>query len=328
VLGGALTEMLSWHWVFWVNVPIGIVLVPLAQRRLGESHGAHGQLDRPGIVLSGAGLFAVVWALVDAPSAGWGAPHVVASLACGGALLGGFVAWERRAPAPMLPLRFYASRAFAAAGGVTVVAYFGLLGALFLIARLLQTGLGARPLGAGLGMLMMTVPMAIAAPGAGALCDRLAARRLLTGALLLGALALGLLAAACAPGVTFVRLAPGLALLGVAAAALFAPLQSTMLGAVAVAEQGQASGAAIAHRELGGALGVAVLGAVFAAHGGSGSHDAFLAGVRPALAVAAVTLLAAAVVARALPRAGAVAQTRRASTAARSSASAAVLSSR
>jgi EmrB/QacA subfamily drug resistance transporter len=301
VLGGILTDALSWHWVFWVNVPVGLVLIPLAARGLAESHGPHGRLDVAGIALSGAALLAIVWALIEAGAAGWGAPRVLLALAAGGLLLACFAAWELRAPAPMLPPRFFRKRVFGVASAICLTAYFGLLGALFVIAQLLQTGLGATPLQAGLGLIAMSAPMALTSPYAGALCDRIGPRRLLTFALALGALSLAGLGVAAAPGVTYLQLAPGLALVGVSAATLFAPIQATLLGAVAPAEQGQASGAATAQRELGGVLGVAVLGAVFAAHGGAGSSAAFLAGARPALFIAALALAAAMLLALALP---------------------------
>jgi MFS family permease len=213
-----------------------------------------------------------------------------------------FVAWELRAPAPMVPIRFFRAPGFAAAI-TSLLAYLGLFGALFLIGQLLQAGLGATPLHAGLGLLPMTGAMALTAPAAGALSDRVGPRPLLTGALALMTCALTWIAVAAAPGVTHAALVPGLVLVGVGAACLFAPLQVALLRAVSPAEQGQASGTATAVRELGGVLGVAVLAAVFSAHGSTASAAAFLEGFRPALAAAATAAAAAAVVvALALPR--------------------------
>ena len=301
VLGGALAEALSWQWIFWINVPIGVALIPLAHRRLAESRGPAARLDGPGLVLSGAGLLAIVWALVEAGAAGWGDQRVLAALAAGATALAGFVAWERRAPAPMLPLALFRSRPFAAASAVALLAYLGLFGALFLIGQLLQTGLGATPLEAGLGLVAMSGAMVVAAPVAGALCDRLGPRPLVTGALGLVVLGLGWLAAEAEPGVAYLWLAPGLVMVGLGAACLFAPLQATQLGAAAPAHQGQAAGAATAVRELGGVLGVAVLAAVFAAHGSAASPAAFLAGFRPALLAGAAVVTCALLAARALP---------------------------
>jgi MFS family permease len=252
VLGGVLAGALSWHWIFWLNVPIGIALMPLARRRLTESHGPHTRLDLPGIALSSTGLLALVWALIDAGQDGPSSPRVMLAGAAGAAGIAAFVAWELRAPAPMVPMRFFRAPGFAGAIAASLLAYFGLFGALFLIGQLLQTGLGATPLHAGLGLLPMTGAMALTAPAAGAVCDRIGPRPLLTGALALKTCALTWVAAT-APGATYAPLVPGLVLIG--AACLFAPLQVTLLRAVRPAEHGQASGTATAARELGSVLG-------------------------------------------------------------------------
>jgi EmrB/QacA subfamily drug resistance transporter len=286
VLGGFLTDALSWHWIFWVNVPIGLALLPLASRRLAESRGPDRRLDLPGLALSGAGLLALVWALVE---------HDARALPPALAGLAGFVVWERRSPAPMLPLRFFARRPFAVASATCLLAYFALFGSLFLIGQLLQVGHGATPAQAGLGLLPMSATMAVVAPVAGALSGRIGARRLMAAALGLSAASLVWLAAAA--GAAYPVLVPGLAAIGAGAACLFVPIQATLLGAVEPARQGQASGAAVAFRELGGVLGVAVLAAVFSAHGGVTSASAFVDGARPAFLVAAAVAGAAALLA-------------------------------
>jgi EmrB/QacA subfamily drug resistance transporter len=302
VAGGALADALSWHWIFWVNVPVGLALIPLARRWLDESHGPHSELDLTGIALSGAALLMIVWGLVEAGRSSWSSPLVISTLLAGGVGLAAFVAWERRAPAPMLPMRFFRSRGFAAGSGAALLGYLGMLGALFEIGQLMQTGLGASPLGAGLRLLPMTVAMMVTAPVAGALSDRLGPRGLLAGALALEALALAWLGHVATPGVAYVWVATALVPIGFGAACVFAPVQAVLLGAVRPAEQGQAAGAATAVRELGGVLGVAVLAGVFAAHGGGESPAAFLAGFGAALRVGAVAVAAAAVVALAVPR--------------------------
>jgi EmrB/QacA subfamily drug resistance transporter len=302
VLGGVLTGALSWHWIFWLNVPIGLALMPLAHRWLAESRGPHTQLDLPGIALSGAGLLALVWALVDAGQVGWSSPRVTLVGVAGAIGIAAFVAWELRAPAPMVPMRFFRAPGFAGAVAASLLAYCALFGALFLVGQLFQTGLGATPLHAGLRLLPMTGAMAVTAPAAGALCDRIGARPLLTGALALMTCALTWVAVAAAPGVTYAALVPGLLLIGVGAACLFAPLQVTVLRAVRPVEQGQASGTATAARELGGVLGVAVLAGIFTAHGSTVTATAFLEGFRPALGAAAIAVGAATLVALALPR--------------------------
>jgi EmrB/QacA subfamily drug resistance transporter len=286
VLGGVLTDALSWHWIFWVNVPVGLVLIPLARRRLAESHGPDGRLDVPGLALSGAGLLALVWALVE---------HEPGLLTLALPLLAGFVIWERRASAPMLPPAFFARREFSVAALACVLAYFGLFGSLFEIGQLLQTGRGATPVEAGLELLPMSATMVLVAPLAGAVSARVGARTLMAGALAMASAALALIALAAGSG--YAALVPGLVLVGAGAACLFVPIQATLLGAVPRARQGQAAGAATAFRELGGVLGVAVLASVFTAHGDTASAAGFLAGFRPALAAGALAAGLAGVVA-------------------------------
>jgi EmrB/QacA subfamily drug resistance transporter len=309
VLGGVLTEARSWHWIFWLNVPVGVALIPLARLRLDESYGPHDRLDVPGVALAGGALLALAWGLVRAQSAGWTSPPILLALGAGALGLAAFVAWERRAPAPMLPPRFFASRTFAAANAASLLAYSGLLGALFVIAQLLQIGLGYSPTGAGLRLLPWTVATMLAVPAAGALCDRLGARSLMVGALALEASGLGWLAAVAAPGVPYGSLVGPLVLVGLGSGAFFAPISHAVLGAVRPVEQGQASGASVAIRELGGVLGVAVLASILAAHGGGATPGPFIASATPALWVGAAAVALGAVAALALPRAARVSAT-------------------
>src|SRR3954454_19091935 len=157
LVGGAVVEGISWHWIFWINVPIGIVLAPLAYRRLEESFGPAGQIDFPGIVLAGLGLLGMVYGIVRASELGWTSTGVLASLIGGVAFLVGFVLWELRAPAPMLPMRFFRSRAFSAANGVSLAMYFGVFGSIFLLAQYFQVAQGYSPLESGLRTLPWTV---------------------------------------------------------------------------------------------------------------------------------------------------------------------------
>ena len=241
VAGGALAGALSWHWIFWLNVPIGLALIPIAHSRLDESYGPHSTLDGRGLAISAAALLALVWGVID------GAAPAIAAGALG---LVAFVATERRARAPMLPMHFFAARPFALASAVSVLAYFGLFGALFLLGQ----QLGSDPLSAGLHLVPMTAPMALAAPAAGIVTDRFGAWPVMTGALIACTAALTWIASDTSPA--------ALAALGTGAAFLFAPIQATLLGAVRPAEHGKVAGAAVAMREVGGVLGVAVLASV------------------------------------------------------------------
>jgi EmrB/QacA subfamily drug resistance transporter len=302
VVGGALSATLDWHWIFWLNVPIGVALIPLAHHKLAESHGPHQQLDLPGLALSGLGLLALVWGLVELGTPGWHNTRGIAAIGIAAPALAAFLAWERRAAAPMLPLAFFRTRAFATASATAALAYSGIFGTLFLLGQLLQTGLGASPLHAGIGLLAMTAAMVITAPIAGRLSDRVGPRPLITTALALAALAVAWIAANANPGVTYAQLAPALALFGIAAASLFAPIQTAQHGAVPPAHHGQAAGAATAIREFAGVLGVTTTASIFAAHGSAATSNQFLTGCRPALLVAALTITIAALPALALPR--------------------------
>jgi MFS family permease len=301
VLGGGLTGWVGWQWIFWLNVPLGLVLALLARLCLGESHGPHGRLDLAGVALSGAGLFGVVWAVIRAGSAGWARPDVLAALGLGALALVLFVAWELRAPAPLLPMRFFRSRAFAVANLAALLMYAALFGALFLVTQLLQTGLGASPLEAGLRMLPMVAMPMLLAPAGGALSDWWGTRRLMVLGVSLVSAGLAWLAAVTSPDVAYVLLIPAMIMMGGGSALFFAPVAAAVLGAVAPDEQGQASGIATVVREVAVVLGVAVLAAVFAAHGDLGSSARFIAGVVPALWLAAALASAGVLVALALP---------------------------
>src|SRR5215211_8527226 len=162
LVGGAVVDGISWHWIFWINVPIGIVLVPLAIRFLSESHGPAKHLDLPGLALGGLGLLGVVYGIVRGNEVGWASSEILGSLVAGAVLVAAFVAWELRAPHPMLPMRFFRSRSFAAANAVGFVMSFGVFGSIFLLAPFLQVTQGLSPLEAGIRTLPWTaMPMLI-----------------------------------------------------------------------------------------------------------------------------------------------------------------------
>jgi MFS family permease len=244
----------------------------------------------------------VVWAVIRAGDGGWTGGGGPLALGGGVLLLVLFVIWETRTPAPMLPMRFFRSRVFAAAGLASLMMYSALFGALFLITQLLQTGLGATPLQAGLRTLPMAVMPLLLAPAGGVLTDRAGFRPLMIGGLAAESVALGWLAAAVRPDVSYGLLIAPLVLAGAGAAVFFAPVASATLSSVAPEEHGQASGAATAIRELAVVLGVAVLGLVFAGHGGYASHQDFVHGFVPAMWLGAGLAAAGVLAAAALPR--------------------------
>jgi len=301
LVGGAVVDGFSWEYIFWLNVPIGLALMPLAARRLDESYGPDHQLDLPGLALAGLGLLGIVYGIVRGHALGWTSTTIVASLAAGALLLAAFVAWELRARAPMLPMRFFRSRAFAATNGVSLAMFFGAFGSIFLLAQFFQTAQGYSPLEAGLRTLPWTAMPIFVAPIAGVLSDRIGSRPLMAMGLALQSVAITWLAIVSDPTVAYSALVVPFVLAGAGMALVFAPAANAVLGAVRPDEAGKASGATNAIRELGGVLGVAVLASVFTANGSYATPATFTAGVTAALPVGAAVLAVGAVIALFVP---------------------------
>src|SRR6201987_4068497 len=279
LVGGAMVQIASWHWIFWLNVPIGAALVPLAGMRLTESHGPAKSLDLPGLALGSAGLFGIVFGLIRSQSLGWGSTQVVLSLAAGAALLVGFVFQERRAATPMLPLEFFARRGFAVTNVVSVAMYFGMFGSIFFLSQFLQNVLGNSPLEAGVKLLVWTGAVMVVAPIAGFMSERYGSRLFMAAGLGLQAIALGGPATLAGVPQSYVSMIGPFLLGGSGMALVFAPSANAVLASVRTDQAGQASGATNAIRELGGVLGVSVLATVFTSHGGYGSPQAIVPGV-------------------------------------------------
>ena len=302
LVGGAVVDGISWQWIFWLNVPIGILLVPLALRFLRETYGPDRGLDLPGLALVSVGLLGLVWGLIHGNGDGWTSPQIVGSLAVGAILTAAFVVWELRTPAPMLPMRFFRDRAFAAANGASLLMYFGMFGSIFLLTQFLQTVQGHSPLGAGLRVLPWTAMPMIVAPIAGALSDRIGGRPLMAVGLALQAIGLGWLAAVSTPTVPYTQLVIPFILSGTGMAMFFAPVANVVLSAVRPEEEGKASGTNNAIREVGGVFGVAVLASVFASYGGYGTPQSFVDGLTPAIWVGAIVVGAGSLISLLIPR--------------------------
>jgi EmrB/QacA subfamily drug resistance transporter len=302
LVGGAVVEGISWHWIFWINVPIGLALLPVAAMLLRESHGPSNRIDLPGVTLAAGGLFALVFGLVRGQGEGWTNPIILAALTAGVALLAAFVAWERRAEDPMVPMELFRNRTFTITNGVSFFMYFGTFGSIFLLTQVLQNIMGYSPFQAGLRMLFWTGASMIVAPIAGILSERYGARNFMAAGLALQASALAWFAATASTTMTFGQVLPAFVMAGTGMALVFAPSASALLSVVTPAMAGKASGTNNAIREVGGVFGVAVLSTIFSQSGSLSSAKAFVDGVVPSLWVGASVVAVGAVVALLIPR--------------------------
>ena len=301
LVGGAVIQAANWHWIFWINVPIGLVLIPLAAVRLTESRGAARRLDLPGVALASSGLFGIVFGLVQSQSQGWTSPEVVIALATGVVLVLAFIRHELRTAEPMLPMGFFARRSFAVTNVVSLAMYFGMFGSIFFLSQFLQNVLHNTPLQAGVKLLLWTGATMVVSPLAGFFSERYGSRPFMVAGLALQALALGWLATIASVNQSYASMVVPFILAGAGMALVFAPAANAVLASVRTDQAGQASGATNAIRELGGTLGIAVLATVFTSYGGYGSPQAFVNGMLPAMWVGVAVLAAAALIAAMLP---------------------------
>lgn len=300
VVGGAISEGLAWQWIFWLNIPIGLIVIPLVIARLPENFGPKAAFDIVGLLLVTGAALGVMWGLVRGNTAGWGSLEVLASLGLGVVLVVAFVFWERLVKAPMVPLRFFRSQSFSAGNTAGFLFFASLYGSTFFLAQFLQTGLGYSPLGTGLRLLPWTVVLFICAPLAGSLVNRLGVRTLLVGGLFCQAVAMAWIGLIARPGLDYTALVPPLMLAGFGAAVLPAG-QHAVVGAVTLPEIGKASGVFNTIRQLGAAFGVAILSVVFTGAGNFGTPQAFCDGFGPAMLVSAGLSLVGAIAGLALP---------------------------
>ena len=206
IVGGAIVRGIDWSWIFWVNVPIGLIAIPFVLRRLDESFGKRVALDFPGVALITAAAFGVVWGLVRGNSSGWGSAEVVGSLVAGAVFAFAFVRWELRTPEPMLPMSFFRSRTFSAGNAAIFFVLGSLFADVFFFPQLLQTSLGYDPLQAGLRLMVWTATFILVAPGVGALVDRIGERPLMVAGLLIQAGGTAWIASIARPNLPFSHL--------------------------------------------------------------------------------------------------------------------------
>jgi EmrB/QacA subfamily drug resistance transporter len=301
LVGGAVVSGISWHWIFWLNVPIGIVLAPLAYARLDETYGSDSALDLPGLALVSTGLLGIVWALIHGNDHGWTSAGVLVPLIVGALLVGAFVWWESRTKLPMLPLAFFRDRTFTLANVASLLMFFGMFGSIFFLAQYFQTVQGYSPLQSGLRILPWTAMPIFIAPFAGAYSDRIGGARLMAVGLALQAAGLFWIASVSTPTTPYTHLVIPFILSGIGMSLFFAPVANVVLSSVRPDQEGKASGANNAIRELGGVFGVAVLASIFAHVGGYQSAEAFVHGTTTAVYVGAAVVALGAVAAAFIP---------------------------
>jgi EmrB/QacA subfamily drug resistance transporter len=287
MVGGAIAQGFAWQWIFWINVPIGLVTLPLVRLHIPESHGPRAALDIGGLLLVSGAAFGVVYGLMRGNSAGWTDSEVVLALTAGLVLAAAFVGFELRTAEPMLPMRLFRAGGFTAGVISSLLFYAGMYGVLFFVAQFFQTAQGFGPFGAGLRMLPWTATLFVFAPLGGRLVNRIGERLLVVGGLLLQALGMAWVAAIATPDVAYAALVAPMIMAGAGVSLAMPAAQNAVISAVAPAEIGKASGAFNMFRFLGGAFGIAVLVAVFDRVGSLTSALAFSSGFSTALGVAA-----------------------------------------
>lgn len=301
LIGGAVAQGLNWQWIFWINVPIALVSVPLVLRKMEESYGPDTGIDLRGLALVTGGALGIVWALVRGNQVGWASVETIATALAGLGLLSGFVIWERRTREPMLPIEFFRSRSFSAGNAAIFLTFASLSAAVFFFAQLLQVGQGYGPLGAGLRLVPWTATFITIAPIAGALSDRIGERPLMVAGLLLQAAGMAWLALIAQPQLAYSHMLAPFIVAGIGVSMAIPAAQNSVVGAIGEAAIGKAAGANSMMRELGGVFGIAMAVAVFAAAGSYASPDSFVDGFGPAIGVAAVLSVVGALAGLALP---------------------------
>jgi len=283
IVGGAVTQSIDWHWIFWINVPIGLVAVVLGLRLLPESYGAPERLDLVGVGLVTAGVVALVWALSRADQVGWSSAEVVGTLVAGTVLLVGFVWWESSVREPMVPLRMFAVREFAI-GNVTT---FLMSGAIFagglLVTEQFQLARHFSPVGAGLRLLPFFATPMLVSPLAGALSDRIGRRPIIVAGLSMLTAGFAWVAWRSSLSTGWIEVVIALLVAGAGISMALPTVPTAVLSAVAPHEMGKASGINYMAQRFGAVFAIAIGSTIFATYGGLGSPAAVTAGFKPAL---------------------------------------------
>jgi EmrB/QacA subfamily drug resistance transporter len=301
LVGGAVVEGWDWNAIFWLNVPIGLIAVPLVLLLLPNPFGERLRADVLGVVLAGLGVLGLVWGIVRGNDAGWESAEVLTALAGGTALLALFLIWQRRTSAPLLPLRLFRDRSFTIANVVGLGFSFGMFGSVFILIQFLQIVQGYSPLEAGVATMPWTLAPMFVAPLAGAFAPRVGTRTLIVAGLAFQAVALAWLALTMSAEVPYAELVGAFILAGVGMGLVFAPSSTAVLAHIVPADTAKASGTNSTIREIGIALGIAVLTAVFTGAGGELTPTGYVEAAIPAVATGAAVIAATALAALLLP---------------------------
>jgi EmrB/QacA subfamily drug resistance transporter len=301
LIGGAVVEGWSWQAIFWINVPVGILVLPLVLLTLPDTRGERVRPDVLGVLLAGLGVLGLVYGIVRGNDAGWDSFEVVGSLVAGAALLAAFLIWQTRAAAPLLPLRLFRDRSFGIANVVAFGFSFGMFGSVFILIQFLQVVQGSSPLEAAIQTTPWTMAPMVVAPLAGIFSGRIGTRALIVAGLLFQGAGLTWLALVMTADVEYLTMLPAFIAAGIGMGLVFAPTSTAVLANIREADSAKASGTNTTLREVGIALGVAVLTAVFTGAGGQLTPVDYVDAAVPAVAVGAAVILVTAAVALLLP---------------------------
>jgi EmrB/QacA subfamily drug resistance transporter len=303
LVGGLLTEHVGWEWIFFVNVPVGVLAIAASFMFIQESRDeTHERMDFPGLATSALGLFALTYGLIEANTYGWGSARILGSFAVAAVSIGAFVMLERRQRAPMLDLTLFRSGTYTGANLVVLLVALAMFGVFFFVSLYMQNVLGYSAVQAGAAFLPMTILIILLAPIAGKASDRFGSRWLMTAGMTLLSIQL-LYFSQLGIRETFWSLLPAMLIGGAGMALTMTPSAAAATRAVPVAKAGVGSAVLNAFRQVGGSVGVALMGAIIAAEaGGRVSVDAFMDGFETSLLVAAAIAISGAVVAAVLVR--------------------------
>lgn len=301
LVGGAIMEGWNWQAIFWINVPVALIAIPLALVVLRNDFGARERIDVPGAVLAAGGVLALVHAIVRGNDDGWDSVGVIAEIVLGAALLVAFFVWQTRAKAPLVPLRLFRDRSFSVTNIIGFAFSFGTFGAVFILIQYLQVVQGSTPLEAAVQTTPWTLAPMFVAPIAGMLAPRVGTRILMVAGLALQAIALTWIGTVMSADLDYPVLIAPFIMAGVGMALVFAPSATALLATLGLVDHAKASGVNSTVRELGVALGTAVMTAIFVGAGGELLPDLYVEAARPAVLTGAAVLFAATIAALWLP---------------------------